>query len=286
MRHRTAATVLGAAALAVAGLAATAPVPPPVEVERVEPTVPELVIVPAVTPANPDEEGWVMVEHLVVNGTGSELRLELEVLGVDRDSGTPDPDAELDVEVRLNGPELQLGPNEAATVTSVAQDVSTGTAYAVVVDVVGSDPPASITSVVLAAAGPAEVAIGAMDLNEDLLTVDLDVSGGPTLVDAAVRLRGWWGHTVLEASHPGLITWRDEDTVTLSYELAGVDAPGPYRVEVVASAGPDEVRSSTARWLFPTVSLYVAAAGLVVLTLATVVTVWIPRRRRAREAAP
>lgn len=279
VRHRRIATALGATALAVGALA-VAPVAPPVEVERVEPTRPGLVISPAVIDADPDDEGWLVVEHRLVNGTSNELSLTLEVRPVDETTGQPDGNGELDVEVGLTAGELELAPSEAARIASLAQGVGAGVAYAVVAEVVGADPPARVSSVVLATTGPAEVSIGTLDLTAEHLHLALDATSGPTLVDAAVRLRTWYGHTVLETSHPDLIAWDGERPVELQYDLEGIHVPGPYYIEVVASGGTGETRTAVTRWLLPEAAVYAAAALAVALSLLAVTVVAVRWRRR------
>lgn len=285
VRHRLIATGLGAAALAVGALA-FAPVPPPVEVERVEPTTPGLVVLPAVTDAEPDDDGWVLVEHRIVNGTSDELRLELDVQAIDEESGTPAAGRDPDVEVNLTADELQLAPSEAARIASVARGVEAGAAYAVVVEVVGADPPVTVTSAVLATAGPVEVEVGAVHLAEDRLQVPLGVTDGPSLVDAAVRLRTWYGHTVLESRHADLVAWGEDRPVELTYDLEDIHVPGPYYVEVVASGGTGEVRAAVTRWLLPETAVYALGALAVGLSLLAVGIVGVRRRRQNTREGP
>ncbi|MDX1620378.1 MAG: hypothetical protein R3320_05270 [Nitriliruptorales bacterium] len=282
------AALVGVAALAAVAAvttspAAAAPVPSPVVIDRVDVDSGEVEILPAVTGVNPDASGDVIVEHRIVNGTDVELRIRLEIQGLGPGTPNPDPDASVDTEVVLAADELQLAPQEAAAVASVASGVTTGVAYAVVATVPDAEPPVSITSVVLAAAGPAEVSIGEPSLSTERLIVPVTASQAPVLVDAAVRLRTWAGQEILHFEEPGLIGWDTGEPVELSYTLDGLVLPGPYYVDVVAGAGAGEARETYSTWLFPEVTVMAATSALVALAALAVGIVWVRRRRRSAD---
>lgn len=299
MRPSTAAKPV-AAAIAVAGLlgavtsisvlatdpALAQPIPDPVTVEEVVPPTDELLLLPAVAPANPGSDGVVTVAHRLVNGTDRELRVALSVREVDPATGAPTSDPPT-LDVILPADEVQLAPDEAASFTSVASDIDTGAAYAVVGTALDAGAEIEISSLVLAAASGAEITIREPLLTTDRLAVLIDVSQGPVLVDAAVRLRNWAGRTIVESQEPDLVAWSSQDPLVLGFSLRDVALPGPYEIEVAAATDTDTRRTSATVWLFPETTMTLAAAGLVAVTgLAVAAVLWRRRRRRRAASTP
>lgn len=280
MAHRGV-LVIAAAAVAVSGtsLAATAAVaPPPIVVEEVEPTQQGLVAWPPVVAVSPGADGRVEVEHQVVNGTDQELTVALSVQGIAPGADEPSPSAALPMDVTIAGDRVTLAPNEAAEVTSVAIDATGPFAYALVADVLAAAPPVSISSIVVVDPADAEVSVRVPELTPEAVEIRIGAADGPLLVDAAVRVRTWYGRTLADTSASDLLVW-EEDPLRLRFRLEAVLVPGPYTVDVVARAGDGEpVERTVTRWLWPTAAVVAVGGALVILTGSALAIVWFRAR--------
>lgn len=242
-------------------------VPQPPLVERSGADDGQVRLTPATQAAVAGHATWTLA-----NGGADRLTFDLAVHEVEaRDDGVA---IGAPASVPLASDVLTLAPGEAARIPVEVPDPGTPRALALVARTVDTEPPTTVSGVLLVGGGgPVTPSVVATDVGAGTLTVRLAATG-PALVDVALRATAWPGVARAEQVVEGvLVPAGGRDLVV----ALGGGLVGSIAVDVVVG-GAAPTRASTRVWWWPTWLLAVVATALVVATAATILVV---RRRRS-----